>query len=370
MSDTNDPGVPPPAAPAAGRLPLEEVWGDHLARVAAAQTTWLWDGYLAHGNVTLLTSQWKSGGKTTLLSVLLARREAGGRLAGLALTAGRTAVVSEESLVLWNERRGKLGFGPSAAFLCRPFRAKPTRPQWLDLIDHLAGLGSGRGVDLAVIDPLAAFLPGRDESNAGAMLDSLLPLQRLTAQGMAVLLLHHPSKGSTLDGQAARGSGALDGVVDISLEMHHFKRASDGDRRRIVYGYSRHEKTPRNHIIELNPEGTDYRSLGTLADQEYEEIWERLRRVFAGASAKMSQREVAGKLAAGGEETTRATLWRWLDQAVTRGLLLREGDGNKGSPYRYWLPGQEEKWKDDPLHELHDSISLAAAWHEEADDRA
>ena len=95
---------------------------------------------------------------------------------------------------------------------------------------------------------------------------------------MAVLLLHHPKKGCTLDGQAARGSGGLVGAVDVSLEMHTFKRARDGDRRRIVYGYSRHEATPRNHIIELTADGTDYRSLGTLADQEFEETWERLRR--------------------------------------------------------------------------------------------
>jgi hypothetical protein len=361
MPDTNDPCVPVPAPPAAGRLAQRAVWGDDLTRVAAAQTSWLWDGYLAHGNVTLLTGQWKSCGKTTLLSVLLARRETGGQLAGLAVTAGRTAVVSEESPVLWNERRRKLGFGPSAAFLCRPFRAKPTRAEWLELIDGLAELGATRGVDLAVIDPLAAFLPGRDESSAAAMLESLLPLQRLTAQGMAVLLAHHPSKGNPLAGQAARGSGALEGDVDISLEMHTFKRASDADRRRIVYGYSRHERTPRNHVIELNAEGTDYRSLGALADQEYEEVWERLRPIFAAASAKLPQREVAAKLAAGGEEPNRGTVWRWLDQAVTRELLLREGDGTKASPYRYWLPGQEEKWKDDPLHELHESIYQASA---------
>ena len=225
-------------------------------------------------------------------------------------------------------------------------------------------------MDLAAIDPLAAFLPGRDECNAAAMLESLLPLQRLTARGMAVLLLHHPRKGSTLDGQAARGSGALDGAVDVSLEMHTFKRARDGDRRRIVYGYSRHEATPRNHIIELTADGTDYRSLGPLADQEFEETWERLRRVFAAASTKLSRPEVAGQLAAAGEDTPRATLYRWLDQAVTRELLLREGEGHKGSPYRYWLPGQEEKWKDDPLHALHETIwqANAAALGEDAED--
>jgi len=337
MSYPNDPPLPAPA-PTAGALPLE-VWGDDLPRIAAAPTSWLWDGYLAHGNVTLLTSQWKSGGKTTLLSVLLARREAGGQLAGLTVAAGRTVVVSEESPTLWNERR-----------------AKPARAEWLALIDRLAELGNVRGVDLAVIDPLAAFLPGRDECNAATMLESLLPLQRLTARGMAVLLLHHPSKGSPLHGQAARGSGALDGVVDICLEMYHLRRASDADRRRVVYGYSRYERTPKNHIIELTADGTDYRSLGTVADLEYEEVWERLRQIFAGASTKLSQREVAGKLTAAGEEPARQTLWRWLDHAVRRGLLLREA-----SPYRYWLPGQEEKWKDDPLHELHESIYQANA---------
>ena len=359
MSDTSDPREQFPTPAPAGDLP-PEVWGDDLEDMAAAPTSWLWDGYLAHDNITLLTSQWKSG-KTTLLSVLLARREAGGHIAGRAVVAGRTAVVSEESLTLWGERRRKLGFGRSVGFLCRPFGAKPTQEEWLALIDRLAVLGSARGVDLAVIDPLAAFLPGRDECNAAAMLESLLPLRRLTARGMAVLLLHHPSKGSPLHGQAARGSGALDGVVDICLEMYHLRRASDADRRRVVYGYSRYERTPKNHIIELTADGTDYRSLGTVADLEYEEVWERLRQIFAGASTKLSQREVAGKLTAAGEEPARQTLWRWLDHAVRRGLLLREGDGKRASPYRYWLPGQEEKWKDDPLHELHESIYQANA---------
>src|SRR5438876_1563715 len=87
-------------------------------------TYWLWDGYLAAGNVTLLTSQWKSG-KTTLVSVLLARRRRGGALAGRSLAAGKTAVVTEEGPALWAQRERKLDFGPGVCFFCRPFRAKP-----------------------------------------------------------------------------------------------------------------------------------------------------------------------------------------------------------------------------------------------------
>src|SRR3954469_1062217 len=92
---------------------------------AAAEIDWLWEGYLAPGNVTLLTSQWKCG-KTTLLSVLLARMGAGGTLAGRAVRAGRAVVVSEEPKALWAARARALGIGPYARFLCRPFRgARP-----------------------------------------------------------------------------------------------------------------------------------------------------------------------------------------------------------------------------------------------------
>jgi len=48
---------------------------------------WLWGGYLAPGNVTLLTGLWRAG-KTTLIAALLARMQAGGSLAGLAVRPG------------------------------------------------------------------------------------------------------------------------------------------------------------------------------------------------------------------------------------------------------------------------------------------
>lgn len=87
--------------------------------------SWLWRGYLAHGFLTLLTSQWKTG-KTTLLAVLLARHVTGGLLAGQPLTAGRVAVVSEESLDLWEVRRSRLDFGQNVCLFSRPFPGRPS----------------------------------------------------------------------------------------------------------------------------------------------------------------------------------------------------------------------------------------------------
>src|SRR5947208_2000620 len=95
---------------------------DDIARSSAEPTRWVWDGYLAAGAVTLLTSRWKAG-KTTLLSVLLAKLAAGGTLAGRAVAAGRAVVVSEEAPALWVDRGRRLGFGPHLSLVCRPFRA-------------------------------------------------------------------------------------------------------------------------------------------------------------------------------------------------------------------------------------------------------
>ncbi|HKI30839.1 MAG TPA: hypothetical protein VKA46_03025 [Gemmataceae bacterium] len=79
LSDATYPGSPSPPAARTGAvhgLSSPEVCvADRAA--AAGKTSWLWDGYLAHGNVTLLTSQWKSG-KNTPLSIPLVRRETGG----------------------------------------------------------------------------------------------------------------------------------------------------------------------------------------------------------------------------------------------------------------------------------------------------
>jgi len=322
---------------------------DDLKAAAGTQMRWLWHGYLAPGNITLLTSQWKSG-KTTLIAVLLNKMKAGGQLAGLSVAAGKAVVLSEEGPTHWYLRSQKLAFGNHVCWFCRPFLGRPTPDQWLDLLDRIAQLHAEHGLDLLVIDPLASFLPGRDESNAGGMLEALMPLQRLTALGMSVLVAHHPRKKESADGHAARGSGALSGYVDIIVEMHWYSRASEGDRRRRLQTYSRYEATPRQLVIELNADGTDYSTHGGFHEDEFTQGWHVLRQVLEDAHGKLTRREILGDWPEDHVKPGEITLWKWLERAVAQALVLRSGTGRKSSPYRYWLPGMEEKWQDDPFY--------------------
>src|ERR1700682_4390205 len=93
---------------------------------------WLWRGYLAPGQLTLLTSLWKSG-KTTLLSVLLSRMKDGGELLGLPVRPAKALVLSEENSALWEMRRQRLAFGDHIGLISRPFAAKPTDADWRTL---------------------------------------------------------------------------------------------------------------------------------------------------------------------------------------------------------------------------------------------
>ena len=209
---------------------FHDLGAGELESAAGPPLAWLWNGYLAPGNVTLLTSLWKSG-KTTLVSVLLSRLREGGTFAGQALRPGRALVVSEESAQLWLARRKQLGFC-DVRFLCRPFRGRPTWSEWRALIDHLAALHARQSRDLVVIDSLARFFPGRTENDSSAMTDTLAPLATLAEAGLSVLVLHHPRRKESALGQAARGSGALHGFVDVMLEMHSLGTAGAADRRR------------------------------------------------------------------------------------------------------------------------------------------
>jgi AAA domain len=321
---------------------------EELRRASAGQHGWLLQGYLAPGNVTLLTSQWKSG-KTTLMSVLLSRMKTGGQFAGLPLRAGRATVVSEESPAHWVARSQHLDLdGGHVRWICRPFRGKPTREEWLGLVDALAAETTARKLDLVVIDPLASFLPGHSENNAGTMLDVLLPLQRLTTLGASVFVLHHPGKGDPLEGQAARGSGALPGYVDILIEMNWFARPMEDDRRRRLVAFSRHRETPRRLVIELGPLGTDYLAYGDFAVEELDQAWDQLQGVLEEAHGKLTRREILKQWPQDYRPPNDATLWRWLERAVADGRVHSEGTGRRSSPFRYWLPEKEKEWADDP----------------------
>jgi hypothetical protein len=323
---------------------------------------WLLEGYVAPGAVTLLTGGWKAAGKTTLVAALIKRLQAGGQLAGLQVRTGKVLVVSEEEKRHWRLRLAKHQFGDNVRWICRPFRGrKATFADWDNLIEHLLRSCRGQGIQLVVIDSLGKFLP--DENNANLVYDALARLERLTEAGIAVLLLHHPRKAASGEGFWSRGNGALCAAVDVLVEMHTISRASATDRRRKLLAFSWYDTTPRRLVIELDEAGTDYRALADVVDgdtnDDLAEWWPTLQMVLSWGRLRETRDALLARWPEEEEKPSPVTLYRWLERAVARGLVVRDGTGIRDKPFRYWLKGQEALWKDDPLcfarrQELHD----------------
>src|SRR5205807_622785 len=145
--------------------------------------------------------------------------------------------------------------------------------------------------------------------------DALLPLGALTRQGMAVSLAHHAGKGERPIGDAPRGSTALLGHVDISIEM----RQPGGNpltRRRRLAALSRCDETPRQLLIELNAEATEYLAVADEIVDDFLANWDQVRDVHAEAPQKLTRLDILDEWPDDFEKPGRATLWRWLARAV------------------------------------------------------
>lgn len=328
-------------------IPLDSVTADDARTHAAGQ----WDGYLTPGDVTLLTSFWKTG-KTTLLAGLLRHLGTGEAFLGRAVRPSAVWVVSEESPDHWAERVRQAPFGPHVHLLARPFRGRPTPDDWLALIDAAADARAAGRLDLFVIDPLASFLPGRCESDSASLLDALSPLHRLTTAGCAVLLLHHPRKKAAEAGSIARGSGALLALVDVAIELTRYSRLKSDAHRRLLFAQGRRAGIPARLAYEWDAATGTFTAVADPRERQFTENVQAVLAVLRERSGALTHGEI---LRHWPDETSRpgeTTLYEWLNRAAAQNLIRRVGKGTKLSPWRYSLPTASNAFDLPPLPDL------------------
>ena len=338
--------------------PLPLVSGGDLAAASPVPRPWILHGFLVRGYTTLLTSHGKFG-KTTLLSMLLGRRARGGSLADMAVTPGKSLIISEEDADLWAPRARQYGFGSEVQFLFRPFAGFPTLEQWRAFVAQILDAHAVHGFDLVVIDPLAPFL--RCETSTAAVLETLLPLRLMTGAGMAVLLVHHPAKGDPPIGQAARGVGALHDEVAVSIEMR-LPRGDAETRRRRFATLSRFRETPARLLLEMKEDFSDYLAVADPTLDDFLKNWHLVEMVLEDAPQKFTRDDILLEWPDDFEAPHRATLLHWLTRALEEELVRREGNGRKRDPFRYWLPGSVDRWRrEKPLYDQLEEISRRSA---------
>jgi AAA domain len=303
-------------------------------RSVGEDARWLVDGYLARGEVTLYSALWKAG-KTTWLSHLLRAFQDGGTFCGRAVQPAKVLYVTEEAEHLWADRRDRLGIGDHVSFLVRPFRHKPDVAGWVKFLAYLRELVELNPVDLLVLDTLSKLWPVRDENDACQVDAALMPLHSLTDMNLALLPVHHLSKGDGLQATGTRGSGALTAFPDTIVEMRRYDPGEREDRRRVLTGYGRWDATPAELVVELLEDRSGYVAHGSRYEATASKIREALLRILPVEPPGLTDQDVRANW--DGPAPRNQALLDELRRGVNAGDWRREGEGKKGSPFTYWV---------------------------------
>ncbi len=292
---------------------------------------WVWEGYLARKHICLMTALWKSG-KSTLLGHLMKQMQKSGDKKPLGKIAmGKVMVVSEESQLEWKTRCEALGISDDHRFLCRPFAGKPWMGDYLKLIDYLAAAVTKDDYDLVVLDTLGHFSPVNNENDAAMMMRALIPLNKITEAGAALLINHHPRKSQGEEGLSTRGSGALAGFASILMELRRYDPSNELDCRRKLKVLSRFE-VPPEAIVELKD--SNYRIVGSLSETKAQDRWGVISKIVQGTSPGLRVEEIMEQWP-GDSCPSRRTIADDLAVMVKSGIISSTGAGVKNDPCRF-----------------------------------
>ena len=192
--------------------------------------------------------------------------------------------------------------------------------------------------------------------NAGILFDVLEPLHRLTAEGVSVLLLHHPRKLRSEAGHSARGTGALLGFVDLALELSRFGRLRSDSRRRQIVALSRNPRTPERLVYEWDPSTGLFTNLCDPMAAQFEQNWSVVLKILQQRKVAATHRELLMDWPPDQDKPAASVLYEWLNRAFAEKRVRRQGAGTRVHPWRYRLENEDDPYYDrgelPPLRDL------------------
>jgi hypothetical protein len=300
-----------------------------LATVAA-EPDWLWEGFLAAGQVTMLAGDAFSG-KSTLVTGLLAAMVCGDRFLGRSTRRGTALLLSEETdqqLVARARRFGTIDSGHGVL----------TRTDgiagcvWEELIGHATEHAKAKGHGVLVVDTFAglAGLQKDEENDAGAVTKILRPLVVAGGKGLAVLVLHHTNKSG-----GVRGSQAFRATVDISVHLARSKHSN----KLALSTESRHSD-PHEGRLNARLDTTGLRwHYDTPASERGTRPARRdtARDTILRALADAGPRGLTNAELVGPAGPSKSTVKRRMQRLRADGFVDRAGRGVRSDPHR-WTP--------------------------------
>lgn len=239
---------------------------DEILKTSESEIDWIWKGFIGKGFITTLSSHPKMGKTTLLFHFLKAAKESGGFLGYPAKSSKKILILSEENKKMYAKRAKAFGLDGDNLLVMPSFDVCTL--SWKGILEATDKIIEKENVELLIIDTLGAFWRIPNENEAPVVQSSIDELKILVQRrDIGCLALHHLRKAEGSHGTTMRGSTALMGAIDNSLEFQYGGTVT----RRKITSHSRFEETPPEIIVERTSENV-YVNLGTPASFEKAEV--------------------------------------------------------------------------------------------------
>ncbi len=309
------------------------------AEETPAVPKWIIRGYAALESILEIDGKIKVAGKTTFLLAALAAATSGKQFLGHATKKTKAVLLTEQSSASFRQALGRAGLENSTDLMILKWSDVAAEP-WPNVVEAAKAAAKEFGAEIIAVDTLGQFagLKGDAENNAGAALEAIQPLQAAASEGFAVIVTRHERKGGGDVADAARGSSAWGGAVDVIVSL----RRQDGGntKRRVLESLSRYDETPEKLTIELTSGG--YTALGEASEVAAEDAKRAIPEVLpaklehaiktADVVDRVKKQCNLGRTIISGE----------LNALAEAGVIKRLGKGVKGDPHLYYNPFPED----------------------------
>ena len=309
-----------------------------IYNAAPESPAWLWHGYLAEGAVTLLAGRHKGGKSTLLFSLMRAFVDGHTRFLNHDLKPGPVVLLTEEAPGTLRPKLEQITHEgmQQLRVLCRD-DITPNRPSWEAAVREAGMEAIDHGARIVIIDTFAFWSQITDENDSAIMQNAVAVLAELTAMGLSVVIVHHHRKGTSLEaGDSIRGSTALQGAVDLIVELFRVEDDEVITSQRELRAIGRYPEIPEIMRIQLEGDGL-YRVVAEGTREEVLELtWkERVAAYLSDNYAeKHTQSQIRNALSPENPEKAKGRVHATLRQLLDEGFIQKVGEG-KNDGYRW-----------------------------------
>jgi AAA domain-containing protein len=301
---------------------------EELLSQTDAVTDWLVPGFLKRGWTTKVGGREKQAGKGTLVTHLLGKLERGeatvfGDAAAMPVTAliytEEPADSIREKVEMTGLRHARILFGYELGGLT-----------WKQKIHKLVEQAQLGGCGIVFVDNVSRAAAIEDESGV-ELGRAVEPLQEACREaGLTLIIDAHHKKGRAGIEDKTRGGTALQGAVDINVEIERI--GGQKSRKRKLTAFGRVRASHWQKVIELSEDGSEY----TLAsDDATESVDTETQHMFLDAETLREYKEpITSEEFAAKVRTSKENARRRLNTLADAGLAKKhEGSGRIANRY-------------------------------------